>query len=442
MLKNNENNKLQHKRVLLSARNRRLGVIAITLLLVLPALFIHLRVAKAYYSIDLPLPRVNNELMEKMYFCVLNRQIGGQDFDDFDNYLTDLNEQDITIENLYKHYFAQADEEAFPNGLDQTTFLDRAYRCMNFHDPDQSNFEEWEGLFEYYTHEQVLGFFQSDYGFTSIIKPTLLAMGPLQIVFETERDGNSEIYSANYYDGTNQTRLTNDSSGDKRPRLSPNRGKIVFDSNRDGDYEIYTMPWDGGTPTKLTNNSTYNDQDGDWSSDGTKIVFVSNRDGNNEIYVMDSDGTDQTRLTNNSGNDQNPVCSPDGTKIYFETDRDGNKEIYVMDSDGTDQTNLTSNSAADEDPDSVRDAERIVFRSKRDQSTGEIYTMDLDGTNIERITNNTDEDASPNFEFYGWLIIFDSSRDHAAHELYSMNPDGSNVIRLTSNSAVDQRADW
>ena len=49
-------------------------------------------------------------------------------------------------------------------------------------------------------------------------------------------------------DGTNQTRLTNNSASDTYPAFSPDSGQIAFDSNRDGNDEIYVMKADGSGP--------------------------------------------------------------------------------------------------------------------------------------------------------------------------------------------------
>ena len=99
-------------------------------------------------------------------------------------------------------------------------------------------------------------------------------------------------------------------------------GKIAFRSDRDGNGEIYVMNADGTNQTRLTNNSA-EDIWPSWSPDGTKIAFMSDRDGNGEIYVMNADGTNQTRLTNNSATEYCPSWSPDGTKIVFMSNRDG-----------------------------------------------------------------------------------------------------------------------
>ena len=46
-------------------------------------------------------------------------------------------------------------------------------------------------------------------------------------------------------DGTSQTRLTDNSATDANPKISADGRKIVFNSNRDGNQEIYVMNADG-----------------------------------------------------------------------------------------------------------------------------------------------------------------------------------------------------
>ena len=65
----------------------------------------------------------------------------------------------------------------------------------------------------------------------------------------------------------------------------------MFDSNRDGNQEIYKVRADGsGEPIRLTNDPAY-DGNPMWSPDGRFIVFDSDReDGRFEVYVMHADG--------------------------------------------------------------------------------------------------------------------------------------------------------
>lgn len=84
-----------------------------------------------------------------------------------------------------------------------------------------------------------------------------------RITFQTDRDGNNEIYTMKS-DGTDLRRLTSnatnvpgteiDESDDSEPAYSPDGKAIVFQSARSGDYEVYTMnAASGGSVTRLTN---------------------------------------------------------------------------------------------------------------------------------------------------------------------------------------------
>ena len=94
---------------------------------------------------------------------------------------------------------------------------------------------------------------------------------------------------------------------------------IAFQSNRDGNVEIYVMNADGSGLTRLT-NSPGADAAPDWSPDGRKLVFQSERDGNIELYTMNADGNGQTRLTTHPGRDLDPAWSPTGLWITFDRD--------------------------------------------------------------------------------------------------------------------------
>lgn len=259
-----------------------------------------------------------------------------------------------------------------------------------------------------------------------------------KVVFETDRDGNNEIYSMNP-DGSGQARLTNDSAYDSSPVWSPDGTKVIFTSDRSGNSDIFVMNADGSNQTNLTNTAA-DDSYPIWSPDGTKIAFLSYPDGNFEIYVMNADGSGQTRLTNNAASESVPVWSPGSTKLTFRTDRDGNNEIYVMNADGSSQTNLTNNAAGDWSPIWSPDGTKIAFESYRD-GDGEIYVMNADGSNQINLTNTAADDTYPIWSPNGTKIAFSSDRD-GNYETYVMDANGSNQTRLTNNAADDYFSTW
>jgi len=259
-----------------------------------------------------------------------------------------------------------------------------------------------------------------------------------RIAFESERNGNAEIYSMEP-DASDQGRLTQSPGSDTDPAWSPEGTRIAFTSNRDGNDEIYKMNADGSGETRLT-TSPGSDSNASWSPGGRNIVFASRRDGQAEIYVMNEDGTGQTRLTTNSAPDAVPAWSPDGTKIAFTSARDGQDEIYVMNVDGANQTRLTTDPGSDVSPSWSPDGKKIAFASNRDGNY-EIYVMNSDGTDQKRRTMNLEIDVDPAWSPDGTQITFVSNRD-SNYEIYRMDADGTAQARLTTNPSPDTTPDW
>ena len=78
---------------------------------------------------------------------------------------------------------------------------------------------------------------------------------------------------------------------------SPEGTRIAFETNRNGDFEIYTMNADGSAQTNLTIIPAANDISPNWSPDGTQLFFRSDRNGERfdyKPYVMNADGSDVT----------------------------------------------------------------------------------------------------------------------------------------------------
>ncbi|MCH7573898.1 MAG: fibronectin type III domain-containing protein [Candidatus Marinimicrobia bacterium] len=263
----------------------------------------------------------------------------------------------------------------------------------------------------------------------------LLAQTDSKIAFASSRDGNYEIYVMDA-DGTNQTRLTNLSTGEGGPSWSPAGDKIIFESDRDGNLEIYVVNADGTNSVRLTNNSA-SDFNASWSPDGTKIAFRTNRDGNEEIYVMNADGTNPVNLTNHSARDGEPHWSLDGSKIVFSSWRSGSAEIYSMNSDGSNVNLLTSGTTWSGDPHWSPDGSKIVYGS-----FGDIYVMNAAGTNPVNLTNSGVTEGAATWSPDGGKLVFYQGSDSATREIYVMNSDGSNPIRLTNNTADDQAPFW
>jgi TolB protein len=266
----------------------------------------------------------------------------------------------------------------------------------------------------------------------------VLGVVPGRIAFQTNRDGNNEIYVMNG-DGTGLTNLTNNPADDVVPTWSPDGKKIAFSSNRDGNNEIYVMNTDGSRLTRLTDTSG-DDFGPAWSPDGKKIAFLSNRDGNDEIYVMNADGSAQINLSNDPAGQGTPTWSPDGTEISFDAGHDDVYDIYKMSADGSGVSRVMNYPGPDFWPAWSSVGSQIAFTTGRDGKL-DIYVMNTDGTDQMNLTNDPSDDSGPRWSPEGKQIIFWSNRD-GNNELYAMDTDGSNPVRLTNNPADDTWPSW
>ncbi len=260
-----------------------------------------------------------------------------------------------------------------------------------------------------------------------------------KLVFHSNRDGNTEIYSI-HADGSNEQRLTENNAYDGFPSWSPDGTQILFQSDRDGELSIYVMDADGTNVNEIPNTEGGNYAK--WSRDGSKIAFFTERDGNTEIVIVNPDGSDPVNLTKNPATDETPSWTSDGQKIAFQTNRgsvpkvDENGEIqranygiYIMDADGTNQTEITGFDTNDENPSISPDGKHVVYQSYINDGLA-IVAVDTDGSHKRILTDAVPPSGSPAWSGDGKKIAFDSMRD-GNFEIFTMNIDGTEQKQLT-----------
>ena len=225
----------------------------------------------------------------------------------------------------------------------------------------------------------------------------------------------------------------------------PVGGRIAFQTDRDGNSEIYVMGCDGSNPVNLTNHSS-EDKQPSWAMGG-RLAFSSNRNagGGYDIYLLTLDPWEIARLTTNLANDESPALSPDGSKVAFVSyrDSDGDAEIYVLTVADGSLVQVTHNTDEDHDPAWSSDGKRLAFASNRD-GDWDIYLTDSNLANPENLTNNTDSDRWPGLaeDYYGdELITFSSDRD-GNWDLWSMYDDGEDPWQTTLSNGADTQSSW
>lgn len=283
-----------------------------------------------------------------------------------------------------------------------------------------------------------------------------------KIIYQTDRNGNWDIYEYELTTQTNKPLLTSPAH-EENPDFAPDGSAFVYsstrDDHRDVDYnqklrDIFIYRFDNQKEWNLTTNGS-NDWRPRYSPDGKYIVFVSERNdlrdvpfyemfGN--IFIMENDGRFQLALTNVEANNGSPCIAPGSTEdkgtIYFDSDRSGNYEIYKTDMKGSEAQQITFNpDANDVGPDISDRGDKIVFFSDRDGNY-EIYLMNTDGSAQQRLTSNPADDLNPVFSPDGTKILFHSNRD-GNYDLFlldltqqSSTASAPDVIRNIDNAII------
>jgi TolB protein len=286
---------------------------------------------------------------------------------------------------------------------------------------------------------------------TSPLPPNHPALYPWLLAYESDIDGNDEIYLLPA-DGGTAVNVTQALAEDRYPSWSPDGYRIAFQSNRDGNWEVYTLDLRTGTSKRLTFHVAY-DGAPTWSSDGNWIIFESYRDTSPcdsgtvplnapncpdlEIYRVPGEGGMPQRLTDNPGGDYQPVADPRGDWIAFTSWRTGDKEIFVMPANGGQARNVTAFGGDDWSPTWSRDGTAVLFLSDRDGGT-DLYYQPLDGGPPIRLTaSRVPKERSTSWPDDSLLFSrYDPGPRFEAHDPH--RPGAYHLYRLIPNSKVPQ----
>ena len=292
--------------------------------------------------------------------------------------------------------------------------------------------------------------------FSLLVACLSLATSPLwgKIVFYSQRDGNSEIYTMDA-DGSNPTRLTFNEARDTSPAWSSNGQQIAFHSYRDGNREVYVMDADGSNPQNLTRHPAFDGRP-DWSPDGSRIAFTRGIDnGAINIHVMNADGSNVQQLTHMRIEHwelaSKPKWSPDGEWILFGGDIvEGNlkqgRQVYAMRPDGSDrwQVSVPAFNAAmflgGWSPDGKQILYAEAIESRSDKSTPVIATLDL----VRRVVIRWQRVPVPkgpfdtsDFSADGKSILFAGKQNDDDWNIYRFVLADRQLIQLTNSPGRD-----
>lgn len=229
--------------------------------------------------------------------------------------------------------------------------------------------------------------------------------------------------------------------GQSGPLTGSGGGIIAFLSNRDGTRDIYLMNADGSDQTRITNNSAF-EFDLAWSPDGSRLAFISSLHSGFELYYMhviditNGDFSSPVRLTNNAVMDMSPTWSPDGSQIAFSS---GGTGIVIINIDGSIDTTINTSSLMADQP-SWSPVANIIAFSGHITNNLNIYTISTQSTNMQQLTFHN-SDLVPNWSPDGNKIAYVSTYNNA-EDIFIINSDGSDDHRITTSPENDFVPDW
>lgn len=209
---------------------------------------------------------------------------------------------------------------------------------------------------------------------------------------------------------------------------SPDGRQLAFQSERDGDPEIYVADRDGSNVIRITDNPA-SDSAPAWSPDGARIAFSSDRGGNTDIYVMSAGGADVRRLTEDPARDFSPSWSPGSDHFVFYRDAgDRRSQVWVREVDGAREWNVTADDANNIFPCFLADGS-LAFSSKKGDGDARIVVLDADGKNRRTL-------GPPGAFFARWspdggTVAFIAGRWPRA-AIYVMRADGESTQKIVN----------
>jgi TolB protein len=281
--------------------------------------------------------------------------------------------------------------------------------------------------------------------------PCISRDGSTVVFASTQHRPTADIY-VKQADGRVVTRLTNDTSDDVMPQVSPDGTRVAFASNRGGNWDIFVMPVTGGSAVQITAEASH-ELHPSWSPDGNELVFcrLSQGSGRWELWTTRAESNSVARFI---GYGMFPSwCPASGTgaegadRIVFQMGRERGSRtfgIWTLDYKDGQTGNLTEIASSVDtaliNPTWSPDGQRIVYASiPADQglawntrpTTSDLWMLNIDGTGKVRLTSGRSSALMPAWSTDNRLF-FVSDRS-GAENIWSLDM-GKPVLAATGAS--------
>ncbi len=258
------------------------------------------------------------------------------------------------------------------------------------------------------------------------------------VVFQSDRDGNIELYYNDLVGSGEAMRLTNSQSNNTNPMYGPDSRTIVFQSDRNGRFDLFTIDQVSGEEVQVTSDPA-DDVNPFYSPDLKRLVFQSNRNDNWDIFVLDVETGNEFQLTDSAADETFPAWSPNGRQVSFLSNVDGGTDLFVIDLDTREVKRITVDGRTNNVVWSP-EGNRIAYQSERNGNL-DVYTFDFLTNQEYRVTDYEGPDSGPTWDCGGTNLAFTSTRDGDAN-IFQVFWKGGPAGNMTIDPATDKWSQW
>ena len=239
--------------------------------------------------------------------------------------------------------------------------------------------------------------------------------------------------------------LTNHPAQDRYATYSPDGQQILFESNRTGNWDIYIMNADGANPQRLTHHDSL-DRRPSWHPNGKKIVFESTRNGEHALYQLWLKNRKVKKINIlMKGTPMFAKYSPNGKQLVIGHQKSEEAaRILLINKKGKIKKVVADFGYRTAFPNWSPDGQSLLLHSRHETNNkdDEIYRIKIDDLKIKRLTNWHKHNFCPAWSPNGQQIAYVTSMENNRPEIYIMNRDGSNAQRITNNKEGDTLPNW